>query len=290
VATTTSPGPSAEERWTSSGFTAAPHQIAGHLFEYGKVGSLVCEEGYFYKPLQVGSRGVRERAFYERLKDCEESCEESCEDTALLLQDLSGFVPTFFGVLEMGGLTYMKMEDVTKGYERPCIIDIKIGYQTWAPSETESHIAKCQRKDKATTTSKLGFKICGMQVFSNESDAYWRATKEWCKTLDVASVKESLAQFFGHPSGSLTAENVCLGPSGIVPKIERLARWCEKQRLYQFYSASLLILYEGNAKTVGDLRIDLKLIDFAHAHKARARDDNFISGLVSLKKTITQIV
>ncbi|KAL4424338.1 hypothetical protein ABPG75_001639 [Micractinium tetrahymenae] len=40
------------------------HQVAGHLFEDGKAGSLIDDRGHFYKPLQRGPRGDRERAFY----------------------------------------------------------------------------------------------------------------------------------------------------------------------------------------------------------------------------------
>ncbi|EFN50926.1 hypothetical protein CHLNCDRAFT_141721 [Chlorella variabilis] len=40
-------------------------QVAGHLFEDGKAGSLIDDRGHFYKPLQRGPRGDRERAFYD---------------------------------------------------------------------------------------------------------------------------------------------------------------------------------------------------------------------------------
>lgn len=40
------------------------HQVAGHLFEEGKAGSLVDDLGHFYKPIQPGPRGDREKAFY----------------------------------------------------------------------------------------------------------------------------------------------------------------------------------------------------------------------------------
>lgn len=43
---------------------AAPHQVAGHLFERGKAGSLIDDMGHFYKPLQPGPRGEREETFY----------------------------------------------------------------------------------------------------------------------------------------------------------------------------------------------------------------------------------
>lgn len=280
-----------EELWTSlpgsPRFTAAPHQIAGHLFERGKIGSLVCDDGYFYKPLQRGPRGVRERGFYENLKDLpdDDSCEN--EESTSLLSDLSAFVPAFFGVVELGDITYMKLEDVTRRYARPSIIDIKIGYQTWYPRETDTHIEKCQVKDKATTTSELGFKICGMQVYDTETENFWRATKEWCKALDAESVKTSLARFLNPSSPGLTAGDLCLGASGLVEEISKLERWCERQRRFHFYSASLLVLYEGSATSAEDLKLRCKLIDFAHAHGAHTRDDNFISGLSSLRATIS---
>lgn len=41
-----------------------------HTITEGKAGSLVDSYGRFYKPLQVGPRGNRERAFYETLAAC----------------------------------------------------------------------------------------------------------------------------------------------------------------------------------------------------------------------------
>ncbi len=46
---------------------AAPHQVAGHLFERGKAGSFIDDVGHFYKPLQPGPRGEREESFYAYL-------------------------------------------------------------------------------------------------------------------------------------------------------------------------------------------------------------------------------
>lgn len=259
------------------------------MFERGKVGSLVCDSGYFYKPLQSAQRGLRERAFYELLSDMDEG-ENLNEETTSLLQDLSAFVPRFHGVLELGELTYMKMGDVTRQFAQPCIIDIKIGYQTWYPSATDSHIQKCKVKDAATTTSELGFKICGMQTYNAESGGYWRATKEWCKELNVSSVKSCLGQFFSHPSASLNAKSICSGPAGLLRRVEDLEKWCERQRHFHFYSASLLIIYEGGAATAEELKVDLKLIDFAHALRANGkRDHNFISGLTSLRRVLREV-
>jgi len=68
------------------------------------------------------------------------------------------------GVVQVGGIFLVELEDVAQHYRRPSIIDIKVGYQTWYPSADPSHIQRCQTKDAATTQAALGFKVCGMQV------------------------------------------------------------------------------------------------------------------------------
>lgn len=277
-------------------YTPAPHQVAGHLFECGKMGSLVCDSGYFYKPLQSAQRGMRERAFYELLNgeraffDLFSDEKDGEKEEGTLLRDLCRFVPKFYGVIELGEHFYMKMEDVTRQFVQPCIMDIKIGYQTWYSSATDSHIRKCKLKDSATTTSELGFKICGMQTFNMESGDNWRATKEWCKQLNVRSVKSSLRRFFSHSSTNLNAKSICLGPAGLVRRMEELQKWFERQQHFHFYSASLLIIYEGCATTPEELKVDMRLIDFAHALRVNGeRDENFISGLSSLKHVLRDI-
>ena len=47
------------------GLKPCTHQVAGHLFEEGKAGSLVDGKGRFYKPIQPGPRGNREGEFYD---------------------------------------------------------------------------------------------------------------------------------------------------------------------------------------------------------------------------------
>jgi len=224
------------ESLASTSFSAAPHQVAGHLFERGKVGSLVCDSGYFYKPLQKGSRGVRERAFYEQLSASsmlgdglpEDDASTSEEEGAptISLRNLAPFVPRFYGTLELGGITYMKLEDLSRQYKNPCIIDVKIGYQTWYPSATQSHIDKCKVKDLATTQSKLGFKICGMQVYDRPTDRLVRADKDWCKLLDCDSVVGPLQRFLNPPSSQVSQPRRPPSSSRFPPTPIASPTWC----------------------------------------------------------------
>lgn len=52
-----------------------------------------------------------------------------------------------------------------------------------------------RRKDAATTQARLGFKICGMQVWRSSQGGYWRASKRWCKTLPEGVVDKALMSF-----------------------------------------------------------------------------------------------
>jgi len=282
------------KRWR---YRAAPHQVAGHLFEEGKCGSLVCERGFFYKPMQCGPRGERERDFYEKLtarmaggSECSGSGNEDdgeCVD-ASSLQVLSGFVPKFFGLVDLNGVTYMKMEDLARQYRFPCIMDVKIGFRTWYASADEAHIQKWMKKDAATTTSSLGFKVCGMQVYNKEDKEYWKASKKWCKTLDAYSVRSALRQFVTHPD--VSTNDIYCGQGGLQQQLESLEQWAGEQKHFHFYSASVLILYEGDATCPEDINVNVKIIDFAHTMEACGKKDkNFVSGLASFRANLDKI-
>ena len=52
---------------------------------------------------------------------------------------------------------------------------------TWYAQADDAYIQKCQRKDRATTSAALGFKVCGMQVFGEESGSYFKASKKFSR-------------------------------------------------------------------------------------------------------------
>lgn len=104
-------------------------------------------------------------------------------------------IPKFYGVQVADGRVLLELEDLARWYHHPCIIDIKIGHQTWYPHADPAYIERCKKKDAATTQSTLGFKICGMQVYRHGRGGYWRASKRWCKTLPELLVDKALTSF-----------------------------------------------------------------------------------------------
>ncbi|CAK0784397.1 hypothetical protein CVIRNUC_007601 [Coccomyxa viridis] len=297
-------------------------QVAGHLFEDGKAGSLVDDSGHFYKPLQAGARGQREWKFYETVQlekqaavassstvdssyengnssppAATQSRQDSSTRQGASFQEpfcvrnatLLSIIPTYYGVIDLRGRPLLELEDVAQQYHRPSIIDIKVGYQTWYQGAEEGYIQRCQAKDAATTQAALGFKVCGMQVYRASQMGYWRASKRWCKQLPAEAVGKALAIFANNEAG-LQPGDVYSGPSGAIAQLQQLAAWFQVQQEFCFYSSSVLIMYEGDAETAEEANVSVRFVDFAHTFPSGGqRDGNFIQGLSALTSMLSAV-
>lgn len=248
-------------------------------------------------------RGAREVQFYESLRKwIDSTCEEDLEresgvnETAdnqmrSAMSALASAVPRYYGTCVLHGelglkRRHIKLEDLTRKYENPSIVDIKVGYRTWYPDADEKYKLKCRAKDAATTSSTLGFKICGMQVYNAVKERHWRADRNWCKQVTRESIHVALAAF-GNNGLAATPEGIYLGKDGVLDQLRKLKEIFRIQKKFLFHSTSILILYEGAAKTVEDLRVTLKLVDFAHTfHADCTLDTNFLTGLSGLEQVI----
>jgi hypothetical protein len=146
-------------------------------------------------------------------------------------------IPRFYGVVEADGRVLLELEDLTRWYQHPCIMDIKIGFRTWYSHADSSYIERCRQKDSTTTQATLGFKICGMQVYRHARGGYWRASKRWCKTLPEVLVDKALVSF-AHNEHGLRPVDVYGGPTGAVAQLRDLEAWFSHQVDFHFNSAS----------------------------------------------------
>jgi hypothetical protein len=412
------------------------HQVAGHLFEQGKAGCLVDDRGHFYKPIQPGPRGDREKNFYLLVKEQKEhdmsdyiggkwspsimdafvyiidggSFEKairkaiSAHECKAEVQDLHGDVllsrmptfsrnksilyegmrkpinvlqkdefglvggttvseedivwsddeetslwsalddsiqgcqshtpvanfdwsikqhddvseeslarirnlpfilrngpllkaiPKFHNVLCRDGQTLLELEDVARMYDRPAIMDIKIGKQTWYNGADDAYIERCKLKDSNTTQGELGFKICGMQVFRHSVGGYWRASKKWCKTITSSTVDCALESFV-HNENGLRPADVYGGTKGVLHQLSLLEDWFMFQSEFRFFSSSILILYEGKATSAAEANVTIRMVDFAHtfqhvgnSNDVPTRDENYLEGLKSFKSKLLTIL
>lgn len=102
------------------------------------LGMLKHKDDFVLKPITKQMLGEREIRFYEELQNSSDQ----------VFQELRLLVPGFHGrqTISVSGqnVTCLVLDDVTKGFKEPCIMDIKIGKRTWDPLAT---VEKIQNED-----------------------------------------------------------------------------------------------------------------------------------------------
>lgn len=87
----------------------------------------------------------------------------------------------------------------------------------------------------------------------------------------------------------LRPSDVYGGSTGAVAQLQSLLSWFEIQEDFHFYSASILILYEGDAEGSSDANVRVRLVDFAHTFSTEdalviGKDKNFTRGLKAVMR------
>jgi len=192
--------------------------------------------------------------------------------------DVKRFAPSFHGPLEKDGNKHVILSDLTAGFKRPCILDVKIGISSVGEDASPEKKASMEAKDKGTTTHSLGMRLTAMKVYQTEQNDYVSFGKAWGKKVTPDTMLESLSKFF-HNGVRLRTELIPL----YMEKIREVQEWINDQSQLRFYSSSLLFIYDGE-ENEDDPIIELKMIDFAHVHPIEdgGKDDGYIFGIQNL--------
>lgn len=271
------------------------HQVAGHKAGKGKLGPLVDDSGRFYKPYQCDDRGSKEVAFYT-----------SFSSNTKIPDHIRRFFPLFYGTKLVeasdgsGPSPHIVLQDLVSNCNNPSIMDIKIGARTWYPQASDDYIERCFQKDRETTTSLLGFRISGLQIYENKESGFWKPVKKLVQAFNVEDVRLVLRKFVSSnsPTDSNSvpdcsfAPSVYGGSSGILAQLLELKEWFEDQTIYNLNSCSVLMVYEKESLLKGTSPdAEIKLVDFAHVIEGTGIiDHNFLGGLCSLIKIISEIL
>ncbi|KAJ2019357.1 hypothetical protein GGI03_001559 [Coemansia sp. RSA 2337] len=282
-----------EEATTSgeSQFQLLEHQVAGHG------GVLSVGEGKMVaKPLIK-----REQEFYEASAQCAK---------------FKAFIPEYYGTLQQqdgdGSSTtadssYICLENLTDGYEKPCILDVKIGTRIHDIDATPEKVAKMLGKAQETTTGSLGVRICGMSVQGTTGQE-----RDWFAKLTVDTIREAFAMYFSAAESMVSAEYRRFVINQFILEVEELAAVIKSVET-RMYASSLLFVYDaskaryeqfvsgascdGKSNCDGneddedaeedecrDGLLDVKAIDFAHSHwvPGQGCDEFYLFGLEKL--------
>ena len=205
------------------------HQVAGH-----KNHVLIKHKDMVLKPMNKKTLFLRELKFYESVAS------SKLHSTHFPYQ----FLPPYYGVIlgENGcgkRIPFLALEDVSRNYKNPCIIDIKMGRETFEP--TAPLDKKMREKIKYRHQELIGFRICGFKVFDGLSHSYHCVGKKFGRSLTPELVEHGLAAFFHNGLGRFRLDIL----EALVQKLEVLLQWFMKQNKWNFYSSSLLITYDA---------------------------------------------
>ncbi|XP_076645636.1 inositol phosphate kinase 2 isoform X1 [Halictus rubicundus] len=212
-------------------------QVAGHPSNDKRrtIGMLRRPDGRVLKPVVKPMLGKREIAFYENL--------EESEDPVML--QLKNFVPKYYGTTELQifgkRVTFLTLKDIIDGMAEPCVMDIKIGRRTWDPLATPQKRATEELK-YAESKRTYGFCITGFQVYCLPSGQLKKFGKHYGKTLDAKGVVEALKLFLNISPERPPCRQLIVQLLSFLWKILLFFR---TQRLFRFYSSSLLVAYDA---------------------------------------------
>lgn len=205
------------------------HQVAGHSTQV-----MLRHKDMILKPLNKLNLFLREVKFYEAMAS------NSPHSAHFPHQFIARYHGVILGENSLGKRTpYLALEDVSKKYKTPCMIDIKMGRETFEPTAPLDKVMRERIKYKYQ--EKIGFRICGFKVYDSLAQVYQSVGKKFGRSLTPELVEPGLAAFFHNGLGHFRLDVL----EQLVQKLELLLQWLLQQNKWHFYCSSLLITYDA---------------------------------------------
>lgn len=135
---------------------------------------------------------------------------------------------------------FILLENLTWRYHVPCVLDLKMGTRQHGDDASEEKKANQIRKCQQSTSSAIGVRLCGMQVYHSTTGQLMFMNKYHGRKLSLGGFKEALVQFF---SDGRQLRRALLRP--VLRRLRELRAALEECESYRFFSSSLLISYDG---------------------------------------------
>jgi inositol-hexakisphosphate 5-kinase len=233
--------------------------------------------------------------FYEQLRDIDSS------------DFIFSVTPRYYGrsfvVHEGERVPYIVMENLTHGMAEPSICDLKIGTQGHDQNAPLSKLIQQKTLCAATTSRKIGFRICGMRVWRDRATELVAKGKPWGALIRGKAGMQDALRFFLNDGDRVRIELIPAFLQRLVP----LLRWFKSQHLFCFYSSSIILVYESapviapsasepglalgaaaassHRATAVVPHVVVRMVDFAHTHPIednQTLDTSYITGLSEL--------
>lgn len=268
------------------------HQVGGHGQGSEALHERILIAGNrIFKPLQSGDRGQRETQRYQEWFD------EKNISSNKTINELGKFLPKFYGTdwhsldSTSNKIEYLILENMTAKFSKPCVLDLKMGQQSFAPYASKQ---KQERESaKYPVMRDSGFRFVGMKIYNKEKDSFDDYDRDYGYNMKLNEFSKGFQIFL---SSGLFATQDCARKIAMKKKIlsqlNSILDWFNNQHLFRFYSSSLLLVYEGDVTSELADELEIKLIDFAHVvdiEEPDGLDDGYIHGLKHLIMLLNDI-
>jgi 1D-myo-inositol-tetrakisphosphate 5-kinase/inositol-polyphosphate multikinase len=235
---------------------------------------------------------------------------------AEILRQLVKFSPKYYGVLgqqevwsdsEYGltDSTYLLLQDLTINFSKPCVMDLKMGCQSYEPDADEGK--KQLEISKYPQQAEFGFRIVGMRMYDPthaEADekGFRYFGKAFGRSLHTRDKVVGAFRTFlnagienggdanggggnGNQSSLMNSRKRTI--SNLLVQLRQLRRWFDENKSVKFYASSLLIVFEGDRTREMEC---IKMIDFGRVRREAGGDLSYQYGLNQIKSILTEIM
>lgn len=151
--------------------------------------------------------------------------------------------------------TAIVLENVADHYNKPNILDVKLGAQLWANDAPPTKREKLDRVAKETTSKALGIRIAGMRIWEGAEtlqesdpaliDGYRLYNKEYGRGLTTENIGSGFETYFQVKKGDGPSKRIKEIIRLFIKDLEGLQHVVENEES-RMYSSSLLFVYEGD--------------------------------------------
>lgn len=178
---------------------------------------------------------------------------------------------------------FMILDDLTSGYEKPSVIDLKIGTKTWEDDAPQEKIDRESKKYPLQRT--IGFRLTGMRVYNREKQQFDLYDKKYGYSLTEETLNSMFATYFSQVKQGYKKDVI----QSIINQLKPILEWFEAPGHLKFVCTSILFILEGNTET--EYKPIVRLVDFAHVKQLppNERDEGCIVGIKRIIHELTTL-
>ncbi|KAI8924307.1 hypothetical protein BC831DRAFT_466309 [Entophlyctis helioformis] len=184
--------------------------------------------------------------------------------------------------------------NLTAGFTKPCIADIKLGTQLYGDDASPEKRKRMEQQAVETTSGATGLRLCGVKVFHAHTGQYDVHDRSFGRSLTADQLHVGIETFFGLRVGDAVLAQVAASTLAAMVAIrDKLVALREMMAVSytRMYGGSVLIVYEGLPQpAVADAspepHVQVRLVDFSHAKYVDASEGPDTSLLFGLDHLI----